>query len=407
MSGRPYPRVTVTKKCERFLDGGHLWVYGGEIVGREPCENGAIADVYTENGKYLGSGFYNAHSKIAVRILSRNANDRYDDKKFFARRVDYAVRFRLAVLPPEDFACCRLIHGEADGIPGLTVDRYGPVLVSECLCLGTDLRKGEIYRALIDRLRACGEEIDVLYERSDQPVRKLEGMEDYTGFFAYDGLKSDTDGKVDVTENGVVYEVDYVHGQKTGFFLDQKYNRQSVRRLARGKNVLDCFTHTGSFALNAAMGGAASVTAVDISSDAVALAKANAARNGLNVDFITADVFDLLTDLKRAGKTPYDFIILDPPAFTKSGATVKSAFRGYKEINLKAMRLLPRGGFLATCSCSHFMTPELFEKMLDEAAHDADVRLKQIEARGAAPDHPYLRGVPETGYLKFYLFQVL
>lgn len=407
-AARPYPRFVVSGKCERFLDGGHVWVYANEIRSREDCENGDVVDVYGEKGKYLGSGFYNGTSKIAVRVLTTNANDRVDDGRFFVRRVGYAVDYRRAVMRAEDFRCCRLVYGEADGMPGLTVDRYGPVLVSQCLCFGTDRRKKEIYRALIEKLRGCGEEITTLYERSDQPTRALEGLPPYTGYFTEMGLTVHPTGKTLVEENGILYEVDFVSGQKTGFFLDQKYNRLAVSALARGKRTLDCFTHTGSFALNAAKGGARSVTAVDISSDAIELARKNAARNGIaDMEFIVADVFDLLTEYKKEGKSPYDFIILDPPAFTKSGATVKNAYRGYKEINLKAMQILPRGGFLATCSCSHFMPPELFEKMLDEAARDANVRLKLIGMRRQSPDHPILRGVPETEYLKFYLFAVV
>ena len=408
MNTRPYPKIVVSKKCESFLTGGHVWVYDNEILSAEPCENGAVADVYTEKGKYLGSGFYNEHSKIRVRIVTKNANDRVDDGKFLSRRVSYALAYRRTVMPGDDFKCCRLIFGEADGFPGLTVDRYGEILVAQCLCLGTDLRKNEIFTAIVEDLRAHGDKVEALYERSDGSIRRLEGMEDCVGFFSGAGLRTDHDGKTEICENGIYYAVDCINGQKTGFFLDQKYNRAAAARIAAGKTVLDCFTHTGSFALNAAKGGAKRVTAVDISEDAIALAKENAARNGLdNIDFICADVFDLLTDLYRSGSSPYDMIILDPPAFTKSSATVKNAGRGYKEINGKAMRLLPRGGYLCTCSCSHFMTVPLFEKMLDEAARDAGRRLLQIEARAQAPDHPILRGVPETEYLKFYLFQVI
>lgn len=387
---------------------GHVWVYEDELRETSPCEDGEIADVFSEKGRYIGSGFYNSHSKIRIRILSKNANDRFEDGKFFLRRIAYAVNYRRTVMPGEDFKCCRLIFGEADGLPGLTVDRYENVLVAQCLCLGTDQRKETIYNGIVSVLRDMGEEIDALYERNDVAIRKLEGLNEYTGFFAGKGLKTDLSGKTQITENGIVYEVDYVNGQKTGFFLDQKYNRAALARIAKGKTVLDCFTHTGSFALNAAKGGAKRVTAVDISADAIALAKKNAERNGIeNMDFLVADVFDLLSDLHGNGSSPYDLIILDPPAFTKSGATVKNAYKGYKEINLKAMKLLPRGGYLATCSCSHFMPAPLFEKMLDEASADADVQLRQIEMRQQAPDHPILRKVPETDYLKFYLFQVV
>ena len=370
---RPYPAFVVSKKGEKFLSGGHIWVYENELLNAPACADGEIADVYSEKGRYLGSGFYNRHSKIRIRILSKNANDRFEDGRFFLRRISYALEYRRTVMPGEDFRCCRLIFGEADGLPGLTVDRYGDILVAQCLSLGMDRRKERIYNGIVAKLREMGEKVLALYERNDVAIRRLEGMEEYTGFF-----------------------------------LDQKYNRRAVGRIAKDKTVLDCFTHTGSFALNAAKGGAKRVTAVDISSAAIELAKKNALENDLtNLDFLVADVFDLLTDLQKSGKSPYDFIILDPPAFTKSGTTVKNAYRGYKEINLKAMRLLPRGGYLATCSCSHFMPAPLFEQMLDEASADAGVQLRQIEMRQQAPDHPILRKVPETDYLKFYLFQVV
>ena len=405
---RPYPAFVVSKKGEKFLSGGHIWVYENELLNAPACADGEIADVYSEKGRYLGSGFYNRHSKIRIRILSKNANDRFEDGRFFLRRISYALEYRRTVMPGEDFRCCRLIFGEADGLPGLTVDRYGDILVAQCLSLGMDRRKERIYNGIVSKLREMGEKVLALYERNDVAIRRLEGMEEYTEFFPGEGLATDLSGKTKIVENGISYEVDYIGGQKTGFFLDQKYNRRAVGRIAKDKTVLDCFTHTGSFALNAAKGGAKRVTAVDISSAAIELAKKNALENDLtNLDFLVADVFDLLTDLQKSGKSPYDFIILDPPAFTKSGTTVKNAYRGYKEINLKAMRLLPRGGYLATCSYSHFMPAPLFEQMLDEASADAGVQLRQIEMRQQAPDHPILRKVPETDYLKFYLFQVV
>ncbi len=407
---REFPRVTVTPKGEKFLRDGHVWVYADEItevVGAP--ENGAITDVYSQKGRYLGSGFFNDHSKIRVRVVSKNANDKFDEA-FWERKLRWAIEYRRTVMSEEDFSCCRLIFGEADAFPGFTVDRFGKVLVTQVLSLGIEMRKEMLYRLLIRLLREeFGQEIEVLYERQDVAIRALEGMEQYTAFWSGEGLFTDTDGKTEIVENGVRYEVDYINGQKTGFFLDQKYNRMAIRKIAKGRRVLDCFTHTGSFALNAAMGGAAHVTAVDISADAIAMTKKNAIRNGLDdrMDFLCTDVFDLLTDLAREGKCDYDFIILDPPAFTKSRETVKNATRGYKEINQKAMRLLPRGGYLATCSCSHFMTEELFCKMLHDAAADAGVGLRQIEARQQSPDHPILWNVPETSYLKFYIFQIV
>ena len=403
---REYPVFTVTKKAEASLKNGHPWVYGEEITNREgEFQNGCIVDVKGAKGNYLGSGFLNDNSKIAVRVISDNANDRFDEA-FFRRRVKYAIDYRRHVMG-DDFSACRLIFGEADRLPGLTVDRFGGVLVTESLCLGTDMRKDMIFRAIVDHMREIGEPIEAICERNDAAIRRLEGMEEYKGFYAGEGLRTDLDGHTEIVENGVRYDVDYVNGQKTGFFLDQKYNRLAVKRLARGLRVLDCFTHTGAFALNAAMGGAASVTAVDISASAIEQARKNAALNGVDMEFITEDVFDLLTRLAASKAKPYDFIILDPPAFTKSSATARNAYKGYKEVNLRAMRLLPRGGYLATCSCSHFMYDDMFREMLREAARDAAVTLRQIEARQQAPDHPILPTVKETDYLKFYLFQVV
>ncbi|MBO6061263.1 MAG: class I SAM-dependent rRNA methyltransferase, partial [Clostridia bacterium] len=383
------------------------WVFDAEILKQDrPCENGSVADVFSEKGRYLGSGFYNDHSRIRVRLISQNANDRFDEA-FYRRQVRYAVDYRLQVMRKEDLLCCRFIFGEADRIPGLTVDRFEDVLVVQSLCLGTDQRKHIIIPALVDYLRELGQKIEAVYERNDVAIRGLEGMEEYKGYYDHEGLRCDLDGHEEISENGILFDVDYVNGQKTGFFLDQKYNRLAVRKIARGRRVLDCFTHTGAFALNAAMGGAEKVTAVDISASAIQLAKENADLNEIEMEFITADVFDLLTELIERKSKDYDFIILDPPAFTKSSSTAKNAYRGYKEINMKAMRLLPRGGYLATCSCSHFMYDDMFRKMLNEAAHDAGVTLRQIEARQQSPDHPILTTVRETDYLKFYLFQVV
>ena len=403
---RGYPTVTVSKKCEKFIRDGHVWVYFDEIRAVDGSyENGDIVDVLTEKGRYLGSGYINDHSKIRVRIISKNANDRFDEA-FYRRRVSYALDYRMTVMG-DDFGACRLIFGEADSFPGLTVDRFGDVLVAQVLCLGTDRVKELIFRALVDELRVRGCEVRAIYERNDVKVRELEGLEEYKGFYPLEGLRTDLSGEVEIIENGIRYTVDYVNGQKTGFFLDQKYNRLAVRKIAKGKRVLDCFTHTGAFALNAAV-TAEHVTAVDISDSAVEMARRNAALNGItNVDFVTANVFDLLTEMAEKKDQRYDMIILDPPAFTKSRATTKSAERGYKEINLKAMRLLPRGGYLATCSCSHFMTDELFRKMLVSAAADANVSLRQIECRQQSADHPILWGVEETDYLKFYIFQIV
>ena len=405
-SERDFPRCVITPKGTRWVEQGHPWIYEGEVLRIEgDCENGGLVDAVSEKGKYLGTGFLSLESKIRVRLVSRNANDRFD-QAFWRRRIQYAWDYRKTVMG-EDISCCRVIFGEADGFPGLTVDRFSDILVTQTLSVGMEKIKEVVFPLLVQVLRADGQDIRGIYERNDVAIRALEGLEQNKGWFP---LGEDFPSPVtEIRENGIYYRVDVENGQKTGFFLDQKYNRLAVAKLARGKRVLDCFTHTGSFALNAALGGAAHVTAVDVSASAIEMAKANAERNGLTdrMDFLVADVFDLLPELASKGKAPYDFIILDPPAFTKSRKTVDSARRGYKEINLRALRLLPRGGLLATASCSHFMPSEEFVKMLKAAALDAGVELRQIEARQQAPDHPILWNIPETDYLKFYLFQVV
>ena len=404
---RAFPRITVSEKGARWVGEGHPWIYASDVRAEEPCENGALADAVSEKGRYLGTGFYSRQSKIRVRLLSRNANERFDEA-FWRRRLRYAWDYRKAVMG-EDLDCCRVVFGEADGFPGLTVDRFHDLLVTQTLSVGIENIKTMLFPALVEMLRDDGHRIRGLFERNDVAIRALEGMEQGKGWFALPGLPAPGSPVTEICENGIFYTVDVENGQKTGFFLDQKYNRLAVARLAKGRRVLDCFTHTGSFALNAARGGAAHVTAVDVSEAAIAMARRNAERNGLSerMDFLTADVFDLLPELEKQGKAPYDFIILDPPAFTKSRKTVGSAERGYREINGRALRLLPRGGYFATASCSHFMEDGLFRKMLREAARDAGVELRQIEARQQAPDHPILWNVPETDYLKFYLFQVV
>lgn len=406
---RNFAKFYITPKGERAARGGHPWVFGEEVTHVEgEYKNGDLVDVVTAKGKYLGTGFVNDISKIRVRIISTNTNDKFDEA-FWERRLRYALDYRLTVMGEQDFNCCRLIFGEADMFPGLTVDRFNDILVTQTLSLGIELRKQMIFELLIKILREMGQNIRGLYERNDVKIRRLEGMEENKGFFHSDLLDENCPVTAEICENGIKYTVDVENGQKTGFFLDQKYNRQAVAKIAKGRKVLDCFTHTGSFALNAAKGGAASVTAVDISAEAVRMAEHNAVINGLDKGFkgLQANVFDLLSELVNNKSHEYDFIILDPPAFTKSGSTVKNAVRGYKEINLKAMKLLPRGGYLATCSCSHFMKEELFVQMLHDAAKDACVSLRQIEVRQQAPDHPVLWNVPETFYLKFYIFQVV
>ncbi len=401
---RAYPSVVIDARGTKKAQGGHPWVFDNEItqVNGTP-EDGGLCDVLSPKGRYLGTGYYNSHSKIRVRMISQNANDTFGEA-FFQRRVRYAWDYRKTVMGPEGTQNCRVIFGESDGFPGLTVDKFGDILVAQTLCLGTELRKDWIFQALAQALEEDGEAVRGIFERNDVKIRELEGMAQNKGWYALPGKGLPESTETQITENGVRYKVDFENGQKTGFFLDQKYNRQAAARIAPGKTVLDCFTHTGSFGLNCAKAGAKRVHSVDISETAIACAKENAALNGLSVEYEVANVFDLLPTL-----TPgeYDYIILDPPAFTKSGKTVKSAQRGYKEINYRAMKALPRGGYLATCSCSHFMTDALFRQMLQSAASDAQVELRLVEARAQGPDHPVLWNVPETDYLKFYIFQVV
>ena len=400
---RPYPFVTIGARGAKRAQEGHPWVFDNEITAQEGAlEDGSLCDVRSPKGRYLGTGTYNSHSKIRVRMLSQNANDKFDEA-FFRRRVQYAWDYRKAVMGP-DLSCCRLIFGEADHFPGLTVDRFGDILVAQTLCLGTELRKDWIFPALAEAMEADGETVRGLYQRNDVKLRELEGMEQGKGWYPLPGKSLPESTVTQIVENGIRYQVDFENGQKTGFFLDQKYNRAAAARIAPGRTVLDCFTHTGSFGLNCAKAGAKRVVSVDVSESALACARENAALNGLEVEYQAANVFDLLPNL-----TPgeFDYIILDPPAFTKSGKTVKNAQRGYKEINYRAMKALPRGGYLATCSCSHFMTDALFRRMLQSAAADAQVELRLVEARAQGPDHPILWNVPETDYLKFYIFQVV
>ncbi len=391
---RGYTTVTITKKAEASVVGGHPWIFEGELTEIDgDLADGDLVDVLSHKGSYLGTGFYNSHSKIRIRIISTNSNDKFDEA-FFERRLRYAWDYRKTVMG-DDTDCCRVIFGEADTFPGLTVDKFHDILVTQTLSLGIEQRKDILFPLLYRILCEDGQKIRAIYERNDVAIRELEGMTQGKGYYPLGGIIPPETTDTIITENGIRYRV------------DQKYNRLAVSKIAKGRRVLDCFTHTGSFALNAVMGGAAHVCAVDISQDAVNMAKANAALNGLEekMTFRCTDVFDLLPQLSRS--EGYDFIILDPPAFTKSRATVHNAAKGYKEINLRAMKLLPRGGYLATCSCSHFMKDEMFCQMLKSAAHDAHVSLRQIEARQQSPDHPILWNVPETDYLKFYIFQVV
>ncbi len=402
---RDFPRVTVTEKCRKRTSDGHPWIYDNEITAADEITDGELADVISEKGRYIGTGFFNSHSKIRVRIISRNANDTFDDS-FFKRRLEYAYSYRKTVMTKEDMNACRLIFGEADGFPGLTADKFNDLLSVQILSLGIEQRRDIILNALLDILRNDGVKIRGVYLRNDVNIRTLEGMSEEKGwYFREDGASPVTE----ITENGIRYRVDVENGQKTGFFLDQKYNRRAAAAIAGGKNVIDCCTHTGSFALNCAKAGAAHVTAVDVSAAAVEMARSNAVLNGLegNMDFVQSDVFDFLKARIEAHDRSADYIILDPPAFTKSRKTVGNARNGYLELNTLAMRLLPRGGYLATASCSHFMKDELFADMLKAAAKAAGVDLRLIELRRQAPDHPILMAVDETEYLKFFLLQII
>lgn len=408
-TNRNYPKVIISKRAyERQKNTQHPWVYDNEIVQADgKYENGDIVDVFAEKGAYIGSGFVNDNSKIRVRIISRNANDVFDET-FWERRVRYALSFRETVLPlDENNNCRRLIHGESDGFSGLTLDQYGNVLVSQVLSLGIEKRKETIYNAILKVLHENADSKDVyhIYERNDVNIRELEGLEQGKGWYLGEGQTQPESTEIQIIENGIKYLVDFENGQKTGFFVDQKMNRRAISNIAKGKTVLDCFTHTGSFGLNAAKGGAKKVVSLDISERAIEQAEKNVVLNFDNsqIEFAVADAFDYLETIK---KNDFDFIILDPPAFTKSRKTIHNAYDGYKRINYLAMKALPRGGYLATCSCSHFMSHENFKKMLLDASHEAGVELKQIEERQQGPDHPILLNVPETDYLKFFIFQV-
>lgn len=391
--------VTLKKGEGRALKAGGSWIYDNEIDSvAGSFENGEIVIVHDFDGFPLGRGFINTHSKIRIRMMTRK-KDQEIDAAFIYKRVKEAWDYRKKTV---DTGSCRVIFGEADFLPGLVVDKFEDVLVIQSLALGIDRLKPMILEQLKKVLAEDGIMIRGIYERSDAKVRSQEGMEQYKGFI---GEPFDT--RVQIVENGVKYIVDVKDGQKTGFFLDQKYNRLAVQKLCRDARVLDCFTHTGSFALNAGIAGAKEVTGVDASGLAVEQATENAALNGLSdrVRFICEDVFDLLPRLEEQ-QEKYDVVILDPPAFTKSRSSVKNAVKGYREINLRAMKLVKDGGYLCTCSCSHFMTYELFTQTIGQAARNVRKRLRQVEYRTQAPDHPILWAADESYYLKFYIFQV-
>ena len=391
--------VNLKKGEGRTLKAGGMWVYDNEIASTMgEIVDGGLVEVHDFDGYFMGIGYINRRSKITVRMMSRRTRE--IDRAFMEQRVRACVDYRKHTV---DMSSCRLIFGEADFLPGIVIDKFSDVLVVESLALGIDRFKPLIVELLKQVLKEEGMPIRGVYERSDAKVRLQEGMERFKGF-----IGEEFDTKVSIVENGVKYMVDVKDGQKTGFFLDQKYNRAAIRPMCKDAKVFDCFTHTGSFALNAGMAGAKSVLGVDASELGVAQATENAALNGLSdrVSFICEDVFELLPRLEKEGEL-FDVVILDPPAFTKSRNSIKNAVKGYREINLRAMKLVKNGGYLATCSCSHFMNPELFAKTIGEAAANVHKRLRQIEYKTQSPDHPILWSRDEESlYLKFYIFQV-
>ena len=422
---RQYPQAIVTRKGAKALAAGHPWVFEGEVLRLEPApldgreaSNGCLVDIREENGTWQGTGLLSQRSKIRIRTLSRNANDRFDDA-FWRRRIEWAWQHRKTAMGSRalpgcapDTDACRVVFSEADSLPGLTVDRYGQVLVTQVGTVGMELLRDRLYQLLLDVLQADGQDVRAVYERCDSPMREREGLGLRKGW--WDGTQA-LDTRIVVQENGLSFDLDLENSQKTGFFLDQKYNRRAVRELSRGRRVLDCFCHVGPFGLNAAAGGAELVRCVDVSKTAIDLAASNARLNGLDgrMDFTCANVLEYLPRLRsdrsfaRQEGGPFDLIVLDPPAFTKSSSTVRNAARGYREINQAALHLLPRGGYLATCSCSQHMTRDLLAKAIAEAAHNAGVQLKQVEERQQAPDHPILWGFPPSHYLDFFIFQVV
>ena len=391
--------VTLKKGEGRMLKSGGAWIFDNEIdsvLGE--FDDGDIVLVHDFDGYPMGRGFINRHSKIRVRMLTRNI-DQEIDEEFFRMRLKDAWEYRKKTV---DTSSCRIVFGEADFLPGMVIDKFSDVLVFQALALGIDRYKELLIGLLWEILLEDGIRIRGVYERSDAKEREKEGLKKVKGF-----LGEEFDTNVEIVENGVRYIVDVKDGQKTGFFLDQKYNRLAIQKLCKNAKVLDCFTHTGSFALNAGIAGAESVLGVDASDLAVNQARENADLNGLSdrVKFISRDVFELLPELEKQGEK-YDVVILDPPAFTKSRSSIKNAVKGYREINLRGMKLVKDGGFLATCSCSHFMDYELFTKTIAQAAKNVHVRLRQVEFRTQSPDHPILWAADESYYLKFYIFQV-
>lgn len=393
--------VRISEEGEKFLKKGQMWMYRNNVVDfDETIENGACVDILTMNDEYIGSGFLSKESHIIVRILTKNRNEELD-RTFFKNRIRFAYEFRKTV-EIDNITNCRIIFGEADQLPGLAVDRYNDILVAQISSYGLDIRKDMIYEVLLEVLREDGQDVKGIYERNDIQVRVKEGLEMYKGYWKNENLPTQTI----IDENGLKLHVDVENGQKTGYFLDQKSNRVLLRKIAHGKKVCDCFSHTGGFALNAAFGNASHVTSVDVSQTALDQGLRNAKLNGIEdrMSFVKADVFKYLDEIEKG---QFDIIVLDPPAFTKSRKTVMNAYNGYKRINKRAMELLNRGGYLITCTCSRFMEIDNFEKMLREAALEAGVTLKQVSVTQQNADHPILWTMEETSYLKFYIFQLV
>ena len=398
---RNYPKITISPEGESWLDKGQMWMYRNNLVNLDDSiENGTLVDITTVDGRYMGTGFLSKLSHITVRILSKDQQE-IIDRDFFRKRIQFAYDFRKT-LEQDNLTNCRLIFGEADELPGLTVDRYNDILVCQISSYGMEQIKDELYEILLEVLRNDGQDVKGIYERNDINVRSKEGLSEEKGFWRNAKLPT----KTVINENGLLLNVDVENGQKTGYFLDQKANRVLLRKMAHGKSVLDCFSHTGGFALNAAFGNAKEVVAVDVSQTALNQGYENAKLNHLEerISFVKADVFDYL---EQCEKGKFDIIVLDPPAFTKSRRTIDHAYSGYKNINMKAMKLLNKGGYLITCTCSRFMELANFEKMLRESALESGVTLKQVSVTQQNHDHPILWTMEETSYLKFYIFQIV
>ncbi|HBG85885.1 MAG TPA: rRNA large subunit methyltransferase I [Erysipelotrichaceae bacterium] len=394
-------KVVISNQGAPFIEKGQTWMYANNLVHIDKnAVNGDVVDIVYENGRYLATGFLNRDSHVIVRILTRQQDEKIDET-FFMKRIKFAYDFRKCV-ERKNLTNCRYVFGEADGLPGLTVDRYNDILVTQITSYGLEMRKELLYGCLLKVFKQDDVEIKAIYERNDVKAREKEGLKLYKGFYGNHKLATTTI----INENGLKLYVDIENGQKTGYFLDQKSNRLLLREMAYGKKVCDCFSHTGGFALNAALGGASEVTAVDVSKTALDEALENAKLNHLEdrMKFVQADVFDFLDTIKE---NQYDIIVLDPPAFTKNRRTIDHAYKGYLEINKKAMNVLRHGGYLISCSCSRFMEREMYEKMLRQAASETGVTLKQVSVTQQNHDHPILWGMAETSYLKFYIFQII